>query len=113
MQIKSNTQPLMVFAFVALYGLGYGSVPPLKPAITADIFQGRGFGAIYGSTYIGQGIAGFFGPWLAGYLFDTMGHYMVAFSLAAIAYCCSSAAFWIAGPRHIRLVPGRVPKALR
>ena len=109
-QVHSTAQPWLLVPFVAMYGLGYGSVPPLRPTIVADLFQGRGFGAIYGSVEISAGLGGLIAPWLAGYLYDTTNTYQLAFALAAAGYLLSAFGFWLAGPRKVRLVPGRGPK---
>ena len=107
MQIHDTSRLPLLIVFVGIYGLGYGSVPPMRPSIVADIFQGKGFGAIYGSTYIASGLGGLIGPWLAGYLFDTMGTYQLAFTLSMVGYLLCSVGYFLAGPRKVRLVPGK------
>ena len=87
--------------------LGY-ALTSVIGAIPAEIFQGRHFGSILG-TLMGLGvIGGAAGPWVTGLAYDLSGSYAVAFGLA-IALCCFSAlAIWLAGPRQIRAVAGRV-----
>jgi len=51
------------------------------------------------------------GPWVTGIIHDATGSYRLAFVLA-IAFCfISAAAIWIAAPRKVRHVPGRMPRA--
>jgi MFS family permease len=89
--------------------LGY-ALTSVIGAIPAEIFQGRHFGLILG-TLMGLGvIGGAAGPWVTGLAYDLSGSYALAFGLA-IALCCFSAmAIWLAGPRQIRAVAGRVSR---
>ena len=56
-----------LYAYVVIYGFGFGSRAPLFLAMAADIFQGRNFGAIMGTIVAGFGLGGAFGPWLGGW----------------------------------------------
>ena len=53
---------------------------------------------------------GAFGPWLTGVIHDATGSYRLAFVLAILCCVVSAIAIWIAAPRKVRLVYGRVPK---
>jgi cyanate permease len=48
------------------------------------------------------------GPWMAGVIHDATGSYRPAFLLAIGCCAVSAAAIWIAAPRKVRVVPGRV-----
>jgi OFA family oxalate/formate antiporter-like MFS transporter len=74
----------------AVYGILYGSVQPIVPALSGDYFGTRNMGAIFGmlnAAYMGGAALG---PLLAGYVFDITGGYYLAFvitaSLAAVAF---------------------------
>jgi hypothetical protein len=54
---------------------------------------------------IGGGAAG---PWLTGVLHDTSGSYTAAWWIAIGCSVLSGAAIWLAAPRHVRVVAGRV-----
>ena len=87
--------------------LGYG-LTSVVGAIPAEIFQGRHYGGVFG-TIMGIGIAGgALGPWLTGVVYDLTGSYAGAFVIAI--GCCgySMIAIWMAAPRHVRAVAGRV-----
>ena len=87
--------------------LGYG-LTSVVAAIPAEIFQGRHYGAVFG-TIIGIGIAGgALGPWLTGLVYDLTGSYAGAFVLAIGCCAYSMVAIWMAAPRHVRAVAGRV-----
>ena len=86
--------------------LGYG-LTSVVSAIPAEIFAGRHYGSIFGAL-MGMGVAGgAAGPWLTGLAYDLTGSYAAGF-WAAIGCCAfSTAAIWIAAPRHVRTVAGR------
>ena len=89
---------------------GYG-LTAVVGAIPAEIFQGRHYGGIFGSL-MGIGIAGgALGPWLIGLAHDLTGSYAAGFLAAIGCSTFSAIAIWIAAPRQIRAVAGRLPKA--
>jgi MFS family permease len=65
--------------FAILFGISYGGVFPLYPAITRGYFGAEGTGGIYGFqlflSTIGMGLGGYLG----GYLFDLFGTYRLSF----------------------------------
>ena len=54
---------------------------------------------------IGGGAAG---PWLTGVIHDATGSYTAAWWIAIGCSALSGAAIWLAAPRRVRLVAGRV-----
>ena len=101
----------LLWMMVAAQGfLGYGLTSVIS-AIPAEIFQGRHFGSIFG-TLMGIGIVGgALGPWVTGAIFDHGGSYAPAFVLAIGTSLFSILCIWLAAPRQIRLVAGRVGRA--
>jgi len=58
---------------------------------------------------MGIGIAGgALGPWITGALYDASGSYALAFSLAIGCSLASGLCIWLAAPRQIRAVAGRI-----
>jgi cyanate permease len=51
------------------------------------------------------------GPWVTGIISDATGSYRLAFLLAITCRGISAAAIWIAAPRNVRLVPGRLSRS--
>lgn len=94
----------LVVVFAVTFALGYAINAPLTPSAAADIFAGRRFGSIYGLLNVGMGLGGAFGAWLAGYVFDVTGSYVVAFALAAVCSTASVLCMWLAAPRKVRRV---------
>jgi len=50
------------------------------------------------------------GTWLYGHIFDVTGNYDLAVVVAMVTVSASALSLWIASPRKIRLVVGRVGK---
>src|SRR6516165_8049701 len=100
---------VLLYSMVFAQGFfGYALTSVMGP-IVAEIFDGPHYGAIFGTITVALIGGGAAGPWLAGAIHDGTGSYRWAF-LLIIGLCLVSAmAVWIAGPRKIRLVPGRTP----
>jgi sugar phosphate permease len=100
--------PLLLGVMIAAQGmLGYGLTSVLG-AIPVEIFEGKQFGVIFGSLMVAALAGGAAGPWLTGVLHDVTGSYEGGF-LIAIAWCAISAlAIFLAAPRKVRAVAGRV-----
>ncbi|HEX3175586.1 MAG TPA: MFS transporter [Methylomirabilota bacterium] len=88
-----------LYAYAALFGLGFGARGPIITAIAAARFPGRRFGAIYGFMSIGNGLGGALGPWFAGAVFDVTGSYRIPFLVATLFCVAGSICFWLAEPR--------------
>jgi MFS family permease len=88
--------------------LGYALTSVMGP-IVAEIFEGPHYGSIFGTITVALIGGGAAGPWLAGVIHDGTGSYRLAFVLIIAACIISAAAIWMAAPRKVRQVPGRVP----
>ena len=106
--MRATPSPALLWLMVLSQGmLGYG-VTSVVGAIPAEVFQGRHYGAIFG-TLMGVAIAGgAMGPWVAGALYDATGTYTLAFALAIGCCVISTVSIWLASPRKIRAVAGRI-----
>jgi MFS family permease len=94
----------LVLLFALLFAVGYSVYSPVGPSAAADIFAGRSFGSIFGMLNVGMGLGGAVGAWLAGFVYDATGSYLVAFALAAVCTAASALALWLAAPRKVRRV---------
>jgi len=56
------------------------------------------------------GVGGALGAWFAGLLYDWTLSYVPAFVIMAVCGLISCVSVWNAGPRKVRMVPGRVRK---
>jgi MFS family permease len=106
--LRHTPTPTLLYLMVASQGmLGYGLTSVLG-AIPAEIFQGRHYGTIFGTLMLAAIAGGAAGPWVAGALHDATGSYTLAFWIAIGCSALSAGAIWLAGPRQVRAVAGRV-----
>lgn len=76
--INASKLPLL-YAFVVVYGLGYGGVIPLTIALRADLFGRRNYATIAGITMTLTMVGTVTAPLLAGRLYDLTQSYSLAF----------------------------------
>ena len=109
--MRAQPTPALLYLMVAAQGaLGYG-LASVFGAIPAEIFQGKHYGMIFGTLSLTSIIGGAMGPWIAGALHDRTGDYVLAFWLSIGASLVSAVAIWLAAPRKVRAVAGRVPRS--
>ena len=89
--------------------LGYG-LTSVVGAIPAEIFQGRHYGAIFGTLMVAAIGGGAVGPWVTGVLYDLTGSYAPAFWTAIGFSLLSAFAIWLAAPGKVRAVAGRLSR---
>jgi len=108
--MREQPTPALLYLMVASQGaLGYG-LASVFGAIPAELFQGKHYGTIFGTLSLMSIIGGAMGPWVAGALHDRTGDYVLAFWLSIGATLVSAVAIWLAAPRKVRAVAGRVPR---
>jgi MFS family permease len=93
------TQPWLLYAYAVCYGLGQGSRALVLSAISADIFAGKHFGAIFGYFTFSIGLGGAIGAWLGGFLFDITKSYAVPFWVSLA--CLIVSVFIVLGSRRV------------
>lgn len=79
----SSTGLSLLYLSAIIFGFSYGGATALFPAITGDFFGRLSVGAIVGFIFGVAGSAAAFGPFIAGYIYDTTGSYESAFLLSA------------------------------
>ena len=100
----------LVYVMVAAQGLlGYG-LASVFGAIPMELFQGARYGSIFAVLNLASNAGAGTGPWVAGLAHDRTGSYAPAFWIAIACSAVSVAAMWLAAPRKVRLVAGRVPR---
>ncbi len=71
-----GAQGYVALAIFALwFGLSYGGIVSLLPALCMDLFGARAVSSIIGTLYTGAAVGNLFGPVLAGAMFDARGNY--------------------------------------
>lgn len=66
----------LLVLFALWFGLSYGSIVSLLPAICMDYFGGKAVASVVGALYSGAAVGNLLGPVLAGAAFDRSGHYL-------------------------------------
>ncbi len=101
------SQPLLWLMVLSQGLLGYAFTAMMGP-IVAEIFEGPHFGAIFSllmTALIGGGAVG---PFVTGLLHDWTGTYDIAFVLGAVFSIVCAVTVWLAAPRRVRFVAGRM-----
>jgi MFS family permease len=83
--------PVLLVLFALWFGLSYGSIVSLLPAICMDHFGGRSVASVVGALYSGAAVGNLLGPVLAGAAFDHWGHYH---GVMAVCLLLGLAATW-------------------
>jgi MFS family permease len=97
--LRGPQQAAFLWGYVLLFGLGEGSRASLVTATASDLFPGQAVGAVNGAVGSMFGLGAAFFPWLAGWIFDSLGSYTLAFQIAAGAILISALALWIVNRR--------------
>lgn len=106
--MRAAPTPALLWLMVVSQGaLGYG-LTSVVGAIPAEIFQGPHYGGIFGTLMLSAIAGGAVGPWLTGAIYDATGSYTPAFWIAIGCSTVSAVAIWLAAPRKVRAVAGRV-----
>ena len=106
--LQAGPTPWLLYTMVLAQGLlGYSMTSVLGP-IVAEVFEGPHFGAIFGSVMVAAIGGGAAGPWVTGVLHDRLGNYVAAFWIALAAAVISAVAIFLAAPRKVRRVAGRI-----
>ncbi len=92
----------LVYLFPVFFGIGWGVTAPMVMSGAADIFNGRIFGLLFGIVEGVIGLAGAFGAWVAGFIFDRTHSYHWAFVIAIVSIMISCIFLWLAAPRKNR-----------
>jgi MFS family permease len=77
---------LWVICYVLLYGTAYGAFSPLRASVMAEQVGRRAYGSITAVQGVPVALCGGLGPLLAGWLYDQLQQYELAFWLCAGAF---------------------------
>jgi MFS family permease len=95
--LQDASSAWLLYVYAVCYGLGQGSRALVLSAISADIFHGKHFGAIFGYFTFSIGLGGAIGAWLGGYLFDLTHSYAIPFWFSLACLIVSVFIVWAAG----------------
>jgi MFS family permease len=71
-----------LIAYILVYGIAFGAISPLRAGVMAEHFGRRAYGAITAVQGLPVALCAGFGPLIAGWLYDLLGHYEPAFWLS-------------------------------
>jgi MCP family monocarboxylic acid transporter-like MFS transporter 13 len=101
-QAAGGYAALAVFAL--WFGLSYGGIVSMLPALCMDLFGARAVASILGTLYTGAAAGNLLGPVLAGAAFDASGSYTpmrwACLALSAVAALASARLMVLGGPRY-------------
>lgn len=84
-----------VFALFAIwFGLSYGSIVSLLPAICMDLFGGKAVSAIIGMLYTGAALGNLLGPVVAGRIFDVTHSYSLVIWITLLISAAATFSCW-------------------
>ena len=86
MNIEPASPMSMVWLYAVLMGLGMGSWLPTLSMLTSRNFGLASYGAIFGVMSLFQAVGVSIGPLVAGYLYDSMNTYHLAFIIFLAIY---------------------------
>ena len=87
--------------FALWFGLSYGGIVSLLPAMCMDLFGARAVASIIGALYSGAALGNLLGPVVAGAVFDRMGSYApVIWGCIALSAVATAASARLLGPRR-------------
>jgi sugar phosphate permease len=78
-------EPWQAFPALILFGLSWGGIIPVRPALQAEVFGLQAFGAIQGLVFTIATVGGLIGPVFAGWMYDQTESYRLAFVILAAA----------------------------
>lgn len=90
----------MVLVAAFFFGFSYGGSVTTFPALVGDEFGRRHAGAIVGAIFATSGTVAAVGPFAAGFLYDQLGSYRLAFALGAVANLVSLLLVALLGSRR-------------
>lgn len=93
-------QPWMFAVFALWFGLSYGSIVSLLPAICMDLFGGRSVSAIVGTLYTGAALGNLLGPVLAGQVFDSTHSYALVIVFSVVCSVVATYSCWRVSRSH-------------
>ena len=77
----------LIVLFVIIFGIGWGGNATIRVALVRNYFGRSKFGSIYGLTMGLIAVGGIIGPFFAGWVYDNLGSYRVAWLIfTALAF---------------------------
>lgn len=94
----ATPRPAAVWGFALLYGFAMGADYMLIPLVTADCFGLSALGKLLSLIIMGYSLGQWFGPWVAGRIFDTYHTYNPAWIMMSVAAIVGAALIYAIQP---------------
>ena len=82
-----NNFPTLIIGIIGI-GFCFGALLSVFPALTAEQYGLKNYGANYGIMYLAWGLSGVVAPVLADYFYDATGSYNIAYIICAVMMVC-------------------------
>ncbi len=99
----------LLIPFLLTYAPGFGATIPLRLAIQADYFGTANYGTIMGMMMLISMVGGLASPIIAGWLYDTIGSYQMAWQIFALITLPAAPLMLLARPPRPPRRAGRQP----
>ncbi len=86
-----NQTTASIYIWFILYGIGFGAAMPVLTAMRARYFGRKAFGSIQGVSMAMATPVGVAAPVFTGWVYDTTGSYISAFTLIAVLLVIAAA----------------------
>lgn len=84
-----------LYAYALIYGVAFGARTPLRASVMAGHYGRRAYGAITAAQGSVVALPAAFGPLAAGWLYDRLGDYQLAFWLTAAAFVVAATVVYL------------------
>jgi MFS family permease len=91
---------LWLILYVLIYGTAYGAFSPLRASVMADHFGRRAYGSITAMQGVPVALCAALGPVAAGWLYDRLHHYELAFWICAGAFLLAALGLGLSAQPH-------------
>jgi sugar phosphate permease len=103
LQLADPTTVIGAMPFIVMFGIGFGSMIPIRGTLGSMMFGLRSLGPTIGLLQGGAVAAGVVGPIYLGVMFDINGSYREAmWGLVVISFAMAPMAFLMSAPKYLR-----------
>ena len=103
LQIMEPSTVIGAFPFIAMFGVGFGSMIPIRGTLGSMMFGLKSLAPVIGLMQGGAVAAGMIGPLFLGIMFDIYGSYREAmWGLVVVSFLMAPMAFIMASPKYLR-----------
>ena len=111
LQIVAVTSVVTTLPFVVLFGIGFGSIIPMRGTLGSMMFGTRSLGSIVGLLQGGSVAAGVLGPIIMAAVFDLNGNYGAAiWAMVVVCALMAPIAYAMAPARRLESRLGALPR---